>query len=208
MTQLKKTLYLIFLMVSLSLSALADGAPAYQFGVRDWPYRAAPACGTARPAPVRTPAPTAKPTARPASAPAASVSVGDYTTLSVSAQEYSAWNLLNEDRAANGLEPLPLDETLCAIARVKSLDMNSNRYFAHESPTFGKPADMLRAFGYSFRGVGENIAHHATALKAEAAFMSSSGHKAIILGSQWSRVGIGICTDSSGYVYVTQLFAR
>ena len=67
---------------------------------------------------------------------------------------------------------------------------------------------MRKTFGYSFRSVGENIAHHATVLKSEAAFMSSDGHKANILGSQWSRVGVGVCLDDSGYVYLVQLFVR
>ena len=68
--------------------------------------------------------------------------------------------------------------------------------------------NMLTYFGYSYRGVGENIAHHGTVAKAEAAFMSSSSHRQNILGSQWTRVGIGICLDDQGYVYMTQIFAR
>ena len=38
--------------------------------------------------------------------------------------------------------------------------------------------------------------------------MSSTGHRTNILGSQWTKVGIGVCSDSQGYVYVTQLFVR
>ena len=38
--------------------------------------------------------------------------------------------------------------------------------------------------------------------------MSSAGHRQSILGSQWTKVGIGVCYDSQGYVYVTQLFVR
>ena len=69
-------------------------------------------------------------------------------------------------------------------------------------------ADKIKRFGYSYQGVGENIAHHATVNKAEAAFMSSTGHRTNILGSQWTKVGIGVCYDDQGYVYVTQVFAR
>ena len=123
-------------------------------------------------------------------------------------QEYSAWKLLNADREANGLPALPLDEELCAIARIKSCDMNTNNYFDHNSPTYGRASDMLRFFGYSYRGVGENIAHYGSIEKAEAGFMSSSGHRANILGSQWTKVGVGVCVDKNGFVYVTQLFAR
>ena len=116
--------------------------------------------------------------------------------------------MLNQDRAANGRSALTLDPSLCALARLKSQDMNANHYFAHTSPTLGSAAEMLRNHGYAFTSVGENIAHHATVAKAQAAFMSSTGHSTNILGSQWTKVGIGVCSDSQGYVYVTQLFVR
>ena len=109
---------------------------------------------------------------------------------------------------AHGLPVLSLDKELSRIARIKSCDMKENRYFAHESPTYGNASAMLTHFDYSFSGVGENIAHHATVEKSQAAFMSSQGHRANILGSQWTKVGIGVCYDDQGFVYVTQLFAR
>ena len=177
-------------------------------------------------APTETPAPTCVPTKRPTQQPVPTVaetpeptrnpviatsspSTGnDYTTGSITAQEENAFLLLNQDRAANGRSALTLDPSLCALARLKSQDMNANHYFAHTSPTLGSAAEMLRNHGYAFTSVGENIAHHATVAKAQAAFMSSTGHRTNILGSQWTKVGIGVCSDSQGYVYVTQLFVR
>ena len=157
--------------------------------------------------PVRnTPAPAPRPTARPTNAP--TVSTGDYTTFDSTMQEQKLLNLLNADRARNGLPPLTLDPELSRLAQLKSSDMNSNHYFAHESPTYGTAGQMLDTFGYDYLGVGENIAHHANVEKAEAAFMSSDGHRRNILGSQWDKVGIGIAYDENGNVYVTQLFAR
>jgi len=146
----------------------------------------------------------------PTKAPAATLpaSTGDYTTLSVAAQEQKLLNLLNQDRAAYGLPALTLDSELSRIARMKSQDMNHNHYFAHTSPTYGNAAAMLKLFGYAYNGVGENIAHHANVEKAQAAFMSSSGHRQNILGSQWTKVGIGICIDQNGFIYATQLFVR
>ena len=67
---------------------------------------------------------------------------------------------------------------------------------------------MLTLMGYRYTAAAENIAHHATVEKAQAAFMSSSGHRQNILGSQWTKVGIGVWEDSQGFVYVTQLFVR
>jgi len=132
----------------------------------------------------------------------------DYTTQSVSAQEQMMLNLVNQDRKNNGLPALTLDPELSRIARIKSCDMRDNHYFAHESPTYGNVREMLKTFGYSFSAAGENIAHHATVEKAQAAFMSSDGHRRNILSSSWTKVGIGICQDANGYIYATQIFAR
>lgn len=169
---------------------------------------------TAIPQPTATPAPTAVPqptaTVQPTQKPSATQtpSTGDdYTTQSVSAQEQKMMNLLNEDRKNNGLAPLTLDPELCRIARIKSEDMRDNNYFAHESPTYGRVGEMLKRFGYPYSAAGENIAHHANVDKAQAAFMSSSGHRANILGS-WTKAGIGICTDANGYIYATQIFVK
>lgn len=165
----------------------------------------------ATPAPTQLPQQTAVPTEVPTAKPTATKapsSEDDYTTDSVSAQEQTAWNLLNADRTANGLSALPLDAELSRIARIKAEDMRDNGYFAHQSPTYGSPSEMLRHFGYSFSAAGENIAHHANITKAQAAFMSSDGHRRNILSTAWTKVGIGVCYDAQGYVYVTQLFAK
>lgn len=132
----------------------------------------------------------------------------DYTTPAVSMQEQKMLNLLNQDRKNNGLAPLTMDPELSRIARIKSEDMRDHRYFAHQSPTWGSVRDMLRRFGYAFNAAGENIAHHATVDKAQAAFMSSSGHRANILSAAWTKVGIGVCYDAQGFIYATQIFTR
>ena len=134
--------------------------------------------------------------------------VAHYTTASLSAQEQTAANLLNSDRARYNLPQLTLDPALCRIARVKSEDMRDNRYFAHTSPTYGDVRQMLRQFGYAYAGAGENIAHHATVEKSQAAFLSSPGHRRNIMSSGWTKFGVGVAFDAKGFVYLTQIFAR
>lgn len=136
------------------------------------------------------------------------MSNADYTTLSLAKQEEIVFTLLNQDRAAYGLPALVLDKELSRIARIKCEDMRDNHYFAHESPTYGRAAQMLTHFGYAYNGCGENIAHHATVQKAQAAFISSPAHRINVMGKQWLKVGIGVCYDENGFVYVTQIFAR
>ncbi len=167
------------------------------------------AAPTAIPTPTQAPtaAPTPKPTQKPVKTPAPS-NADDYTTGSVTAQEENAFLLLNQDRIANGRHALTLDPVLCDLARLKSRDMHLNNYFSHVSPTYGTAKQLLNTYGYAFTSVSENIAHHATVEKAQAAFLSSANHRRTMLGSQWRKVGIGIWKDSQGFVYVTQLFVR
>ena len=134
--------------------------------------------------------------------------VAHYTTASLSAQEQTAGNLLNSDRARYNLSPLVIDPELCRIAAVKSRDMRDNQYFAHTSPTYGDVSSMLRQFGYSFGAAGENIAHHATLEKAQAAFLSSPGHRKNILSSAYTKAGVGVAVDEKGFIYLTQIFVR
>ncbi len=140
---------------------------------------------------------------------AQSASTGhDYTTQSLSAQEQKMLNLLNSDRKNNGLAALAHDPELSRIARIKSADMRDRNYFAHESPTYGDVRTMLKTFGYQYQSASENIAHHANVDKAQAAFLSSPGHRANILGKGWTKVGVGIVYDKDGFIYATQIFAR
>lgn len=136
------------------------------------------------------------------------VTAGYYTIGSISAQEQIAYNFINQERSAASLGALTLDPALCRLARMKSQDMLDNRYFAHESPTYGNVRTMLKNAGYSFQGAGENIARYGTLEKAHAGLMSSPGHRRNILSSAWTKVGVGVVTDKNGFIYLTQIFAR
>ena len=136
------------------------------------------------------------------------VTDGYYTIGSASAQEQVAYNLINQERSLASLGALALDPALCRLARLKSQDMITNRYFAHESPTYGNVRDMLTRFGYPYTAASENIARHSTLEKAQAALISSPGHRRNVLSTAFTKVGIGVATTPEGYVYVTQIFCR
>jgi len=112
--------------------------------------------------------------------------------------------LVNQQRAANGLSPLTLSAELSDVARLKSQDMHDNKYFAHDSPTYGSPFDMLSSFGISYRAAGENIAiGYATPEAVVNAWMNSPGHRANILNPSYTQLGVGYVADGS---YWTQEF--
>ena len=84
-------------------------------------------------------------------------------------------------------------------------DMRDNGYFAHTSPGYGDVRQMLSHFGYNYSAAGENIAHHATADKAQAAFLSSPGHRKNILNTSFTHIGVGYVAEGK---YWTQMFIR
>ncbi len=115
--------------------------------------------------------------------------------------------LVNQERVQRGLAPLKVDVELSKVARVKSEDMRDNRYFSHDSPTYGSPFDMMRKFGIQYRAAGENIAAgYPTPEAAVKGWMNSSGHRANILSSQFTHIGVGYAKGGPYGHYWTQQF--
>lgn len=118
--------------------------------------------------------------------------------------EQEVVRLVNEPRATYGLQPLAENWELSRVARYKSQDMADNRYFSHTSPTYGSPFQMIKAFGLSFRTAGENIAYGQRTPQAVVnAWMNSGGHRANILNSAYTQIGVGYVADGN---YWTQMF--
>ena len=108
--------------------------------------------------------------------------------------------LVNQARAENGLSALSLNDSLSAVAQKKAEDMKNNNYFSHTSPTYGSPFDMIKNAGISYRSAGENIAMgQKTAEAVFNAWMNSSGHRANILSSKFTQMGIGVTDGSARY---------
>src|SRR5690554_812305 len=68
----------------------------------------------------------------------------------LSALEREMVEYVNGERVKAGLNPLQVDIQLSNVARVKSQDMVDNGYFAHNSPTYGSPFEMMRDFGIRY----------------------------------------------------------
>ena len=125
---------------------------------------------------------------------------------SLSSDEKEVLDLINKQRANNGLKPLEIDYEVQRVAKIKAQDMVNNNYFSHESPTYGSPFNMLTSFKVSYRTAGENIAGNSSNSGAVNAWMNSSGHKANILNSSFTYTGIGVVNSSKyGKIYV-QIF--
>ncbi len=117
-------------------------------------------------------------------------------------------NLVNSERAAQGLTALQKDSRLAALAQQKAEDMAKNQYFSHTSPTYGSAFDMLKAAGYSYKTAGENIAMgQKSAASVMDGWMHSSGHRANILHTSYEKIGVGYAVSADGMPYWVQIFA-
>lgn len=100
----------------------------------------------------------------------------------------------NLQRQQNNVGFLRENGVLDEMAAYKANDMCIKQYFAHISPGGVGAGDLADGFGYDYISVGENLAlgpfegDEAVVL----AWMNSPGHRANILNSKFSEIGIGV----------------
>ncbi|HLM00080.1 MAG TPA: CvpA family protein [Pyrinomonadaceae bacterium] len=114
--------------------------------------------------------------------------------------------MVNRERAANGLKTLEADPELTEVARRHSADMFARGYFSHNTPENLDPFDRMRSAGVRYTTAGENLALAPTVKIAHSGLMNSPGHRANILRPQFGRVGIGIMDGGRRGLMVTQNF--
>ena len=138
-----------------------------------------------------------------------SSNTGNSNTNIMSSDEKEVLDLINKQRTANGLSALKVDNEVQRVAKIKAQDMVNSGYFAHNSPTYGTPFEMLKSFKVSYKTAGENIAGNSSNNGAVNAWMNSSGHKANILNSSFTHTGIGVVTSPKyGKVYVQMFIGK
>lgn len=122
------------------------------------------------------------------------------------AYEQEVIRLVNVERANAGLPALKYDWELSRVAEHKSQDMANKNYFSHTSPTYGSPFDMMKAYGINYSAAGENIAKgQRSPQEVVNAWMNSSGHRANILNSSYTHIGVGFVEDGNIW---TQMFIK
>ncbi|MGE7771859.1 CAP domain-containing protein [Viridibacillus arvi] len=118
-------------------------------------------------------------------------------------------NLVNVERKKVGVEPLKIDKRLEKTATLKSEDMRNLQYLSHTSPTYGSPFDMMHNYGISYYYAGENIAAGQISPKdVMNSWMNSPGHKANMLNSRFTHIGVGYANGGPYKHYWTQQFIQ
>ncbi|MFA5830411.1 MAG: CAP domain-containing protein [Candidatus Paceibacterota bacterium] len=120
--------------------------------------------------------------------------------------------LTNTDRAGNKLAMLTVSPNLERVAQMKANDMAEKGYFAHTSPEGKTPWYWFRQAGYNYSYAGENLAvYFSDSAELEKAWMNSPSHRANILNSNFTEVGIAMALGTYqgvDTVYVVQAFGR
>ena len=110
-------------------------------------------------------------------------------------------NRINAERTSRGLGALAVDGELTGIARGWSSHMASSNTLSH-NPNFSKQVKQ------NWTKLGENVGVGDDAGQIHDAFMNSPAHKANILDSAFTKIGVGVVTGDDGRIWVTENFMR
>lgn len=114
-------------------------------------------------------------------------------------------NIVNEERAKEGLPALTIQNDLTLAAEVRARELE--QLFAHTRPDGRNCFTVLDDIGIPYSSVGENIAYgYTTPSNVMEGWMSSSGHRANIMNAGYKKIGVGFWQDECGRQYWVQIF--
>jgi hypothetical protein len=121
-------------------------------------------------------------------------------------------SLTNAERDQSGIAKLKENARLTSSAQAKANDMAAKGYFAHNSPDGTKPWAWIQEAGYNYKYAGENLAVRFVDSKdVVVAWMASPTHRANVLKSTYTEIGIGIAQGTykgEPATFVVQHFGR
>ena len=150
-----------------------------------------------------TPTPSPKPTETPAPTPSPTPTPKPAANPEAMAQEVI--RLTNIERAKYGKAPLQYHAALQQAAMVRAQEISIK--FSHDRPDGTDSSTAVYEAGAGCND-GENIARgFATPETVVQGWMNSLGHKAAILSTSSTHIGVGFYKNSSGVYFWTQEFS-
>ena len=97
------------------------------------------------------------------------------------------------------------------VAQIRSDDMASLDYFSHTSPNGDTAFSLLDDYRVPHGWAGENLARNnypddQTVAVAIRDLMASDGHRANILSTNFTSIGVAAAFDGAGMKYFTMIF--
>lgn len=128
-------------------------------------------------------------------------------------EEFEIYELVNNRRYKNRLQQLEWDNDVAEMARRYSENMARENFFSHYDKRGRSVVDRAESFGIrGWTEIGENLffseGYNDFSNLAVNGWLKSSSHKQNMLNPQWTTTGIGIASDRSGKIYITQIFLR
>ncbi|MBK6722320.1 MAG: CAP domain-containing protein [Acidobacteria bacterium] len=125
--------------------------------------------------------------------------------------ERLAFNMVNEKRVENGLQPLTWNDNVAKTARVHSASMAEFQFFSHKGLDSKMVSDRADANGVGkWRSIGENIAfnrgYQDPVTLTVQLWLDSPGHRRNMLSPDWKESAIGVAVTEDGAYYFTQVF--
>jgi len=117
--------------------------------------------------------------------------------------------LVNIERAKEGLKPLKKDDTLTGLSDIRAKETVT--LFEHKRPNGTKWSTILKENNVSYTNAGENIASgYSTPEDVVNAWMNSEGHRANIMSKTYEKIGVSCYIDnnSKDKYYWAQLFIK
>jgi uncharacterized protein YkwD len=115
----------------------------------------------------------------------------------VTTRERRMYRMVNKARERNGLHKLRLNKRMFRIAHRHSKRMADKGYVYHQS--------CLECHFSSWSALGENVGRGSAVREVHRLFLRSDGHRRVVLGRKFIRVGIGI-VKARGQLWVTQMY--
>lgn len=119
-------------------------------------------------------------------------------------QEWEVLKLVNKERLNKKLAPLSVMGNLQAVSDVRAAELSKE--FSHIRPDGSSCFTILQGIGYN--SAGENIAAgYSSSAEVMEGWMNSPGHKANILSSKFTHLGVGYYgAAAASHHYWSQMF--
>ena len=118
--------------------------------------------------------------------------------------------LVNTERAREGILKLTWDETLAKVARSYSRDMARRDYFSHVSPGGATLDDRLKSAGVGYVSVAENLGMNRgfsdPAADCVKGWLASPPHRRNMLSGKYRWAGVGVTRRADMTFFFTMIF--
>jgi uncharacterized protein YkwD len=121
--------------------------------------------------------------------------------------EQQLFRLVNQVRQEAGREKLRWDAKLAQAAQFHSQELAAHQSLSHQFPGEPELTERLGVAGARFSAAAENVALADSAEEAHLGLMTSPGHRANIMSSEYNAIGIAV-VELNRRVYVTEDFGR